>query len=62
MNEKAYDREIEHLERQLEDGDLTLAEFNKQMAELDREAREELRQEARRAYDEVMGDGWWDSL
>jgi len=53
----AFDREYEHLEEMLEDGEMTLKEFNKAIAELERDAREEAREAAQEAYDQEI-DRW----
>lgn len=49
-----YDREEEQLERDLADGRITQAEFNKQIRELHQAYREDARASAEQAYDNEM--------
>lgn len=55
MNE--YDREEEHLAEQLNCGEISMEEYNKQMRELQRDYRAAAEDSAREAYDNEMG-GW----
>lgn len=46
----AYDREIDHLERQLEGGDISQKEFNHELLELQRDYRAAAEEAAEQAY------------
>ena len=56
-----YEREEEQLERDLNDGRISLVEYNKQLRDMQRDYRDEMRgmaeDAAERAYDDVM-DRW----
>jgi hypothetical protein len=56
-----YEREEQQLEKDLRDGKISQAEFNKQARDMERDYRAELRgtaeEAAERAYNDVMG-GW----
>jgi hypothetical protein len=56
-----YEREEEQLERDLADGRISGAEYNKQLREMQQSYREEMRgmaeDAAEQAYNDVMG-GW----
>ena len=53
-----YEREEEQLERDLNDGRISLVEYNKQLRDMQRDYRDEMRgmaeDAAERAYDDVM--------
>ena len=53
-----YERAEEELERDLEEGRLTLKEFNKSMRDLRMELEEEASRSAQEAYDREMDRGW----
>ena len=54
-----YEREEEQLERDLHDGLITQAEYNKQLRQMQRDYADEMRgmaeEAAERAYNDVMG-------
>lgn len=56
-----YEREEEQLSRDFADGFITAAEFNAQMRELQRWARDEARAAAEQAYQDAM-ERWWDAM
>lgn len=56
-----YEREEEQLERDYQDGLISLAEYNKLLRQMERDYQDEMRgiaeEAAERAYNDVMG-GW----
>lgn len=52
---EAFEKEENALEDQLDNGEITTAEFNKEMREMRRSFREEAEESAHRAYDDEMG-------
>jgi hypothetical protein len=51
----AYDREVEYLEQQLADGEMTNKEFMDAMRELNNDLRAQADEVAQNAYDDFMG-------
>ncbi len=49
-----FEREAERLDRELEDGDLSPAEFNAEIRELERDYRADAEEDARQAYDDRL--------
>jgi len=49
-----FDRELQNLEDDLENGNVSSKEFRKEMRELERDYREFARESAQDAYDEEM--------
>lgn len=60
--ESQHEREERYIQEQYERGEISLAEYNKAMRDLQRDARDEIRaqaeQAAQDAYNDVMGGGW----
>jgi hypothetical protein len=50
------DRQIERLERDLENGDISQADFNYEVREIERDARAFAEEEAQRAYENTLMD------
>jgi hypothetical protein len=48
------EREEEHLEQQLARGEISLAEYNKELRELHRDFRASIQEQAEQAYQDVM--------
>ena len=53
------DREEQQLEDDLSNGLITQSEFNKEIRDLHRYHRDQLREEAQEAYDRVIENGYW---
>ena len=49
-----FEKEVERLERELEDGDLSPAEFHAAIREMERDYRADAEEDARQAYDERL--------
>ncbi len=52
-----FDKEVERLEEELDRGEITTEEYNKEMRELRHALRGEAEEVAERAYNDTMG-GW----
>jgi hypothetical protein len=52
------EREEEHLEQQLARGEISLAEYNKELRELHRDFRASIQEQAEQAYQDVMDRLW----
>lgn len=50
----AFDREVQHLEEQLDDGDISSSEYNEEMHALEQEYRYAAQESAQRAYDDEI--------
>lgn len=57
MNEDQWDREEQEIERAYDDGEITLQERNKRLADLARDYRAAAREAAENAYDREL-EGW----
>ena len=52
---KQVDREIDNLEQQLANGDISNAEFNRELREIERDYSAQAEESARDAYDRELG-------
>lgn len=56
--ERAYELEENALVERYNSGSITQEQFNREMGQLQRDARAEIQEAAQDAYDDVMGGGW----
>jgi len=53
-----YEREEAQLEKDLQEGHISQVEFNKELRDMERSYRDELRELAENAYDNIMNERW----